>query len=304
MGHRMPPTPRVRTHRTDYASSTQVLENSSPRTDRRDEAPTVSEQEARRSVLRREPLYQQIVADITARIESGELAPNQPLASESEMIHEYGVSRATVRNAMNALRMSGMVVTEHGRATRVRNAPTVITVNVDMTVHRHGWKFRTWEDAEQWAPGEGGHYRTDAGEYGEALDIPASEPVFVNERILRHETGAHAGHSLVIPFSVVLDTPLENDPFLRPAEMYEVLTRAGHSLTWYDAVFVDMDVTPDEIAALHLPPGGAVIVHNRVTLNTTGQGLLFEETRLPAHAAAIITTPAVDTKPGRGRRAT
>lgn len=65
------------------------------------------------------PLYEQIAAIIRERIKSGNLEPRQILPSESHVQQEYGVSRGTVRRAMELLGNEGWTVTVQGRGTFV-----------------------------------------------------------------------------------------------------------------------------------------------------------------------------------------
>jgi GntR family transcriptional regulator len=66
------------------------------------------------------PVYKQVADALRAAIRSGELADGQLLASETELMDRYGVSRNSARNAVALLRVEGLVVTEHGRGTFVR----------------------------------------------------------------------------------------------------------------------------------------------------------------------------------------
>jgi hypothetical protein len=66
------------------------------------------------------PVYQQLAAILRARIESGELAPNRPIPSETALQQEHGVARGTARRAVALLRDEGLVVTVKGRGTFVQ----------------------------------------------------------------------------------------------------------------------------------------------------------------------------------------
>lgn len=67
-----------------------------------------------------QPRYQQIADDIRRRIEAGVLPAGAPLASETEMVAEYGAARETVRKAMATLRAEGLVSTVKARGSHVR----------------------------------------------------------------------------------------------------------------------------------------------------------------------------------------
>jgi GntR family transcriptional regulator len=65
------------------------------------------------------PLYVQITEALTARIESGELAPGDRLPPERELSRALGVNRLTLRRALRSLEAGGMIVRRQGRGTHV-----------------------------------------------------------------------------------------------------------------------------------------------------------------------------------------
>lgn len=65
------------------------------------------------------PLYTQIKEALRAKIIDGTYVAHQRLPSESEMINAFGVSRITVRQAMNDLQKEGLVFKVHGKGTFV-----------------------------------------------------------------------------------------------------------------------------------------------------------------------------------------
>jgi DNA-binding GntR family transcriptional regulator len=65
------------------------------------------------------PPYQQIAADLRARIESGELAPGDMLPSITRLSQEYGVAKGTAVKALNVLRSEGLTRTVAGWGTFV-----------------------------------------------------------------------------------------------------------------------------------------------------------------------------------------
>jgi DNA-binding GntR family transcriptional regulator len=66
------------------------------------------------------PRYRQIADIIRKRIESGALQPERPIPSESAIMQEFGVARATARHAVELLREQGLVVKVPGLGTYVR----------------------------------------------------------------------------------------------------------------------------------------------------------------------------------------
>lgn len=65
------------------------------------------------------PLYQQISADLRDAIESGTYAPKDRIPSEPELSQKYGVSRITVRRAIEELCGEGYLIKHQGRGTFV-----------------------------------------------------------------------------------------------------------------------------------------------------------------------------------------
>jgi GntR family transcriptional regulator len=65
------------------------------------------------------PLYRQIEEDLRARIRSGDLRPGAQLATEQDLMEDYGVSRATVRQALAPLVGQGLLEIRRGLGTYV-----------------------------------------------------------------------------------------------------------------------------------------------------------------------------------------
>jgi DNA-binding GntR family transcriptional regulator len=105
------------------------------------------------------PPYQQVAADLRARIASGELAPGSRLPPYPTLADQYGVGRGTVVRAMEHLRVAGLVETGTGGPGYVRELPVR-----KIAVLRPGAKLATRmpTPAEQ-----------------EALSIEPGVPVFV-----------------------------------------------------------------------------------------------------------------------------
>src|SRR5674476_2799 len=63
-----------------------------------------------------------IVDEIVDRIASGELKDGDMLASQDELARSLGVSRASLREALNRLNLLGLVESRHGSGTFVKTA--------------------------------------------------------------------------------------------------------------------------------------------------------------------------------------
>ena len=65
------------------------------------------------------PVYQQIADRLRERIQSGELVPDRPIPSETQLMQEFGVARLTARKAVRVLVDEGMVYVVRGRGSYV-----------------------------------------------------------------------------------------------------------------------------------------------------------------------------------------
>ena len=82
------------------------------------------------NLLRR---YQQVAAAIEQAIAGGKYLPGQRLASERDLAEEFGVSRPTVRRAVIALEMRGLLEARQGSGVYVRQ-PSITPPPPDLDI--------------------------------------------------------------------------------------------------------------------------------------------------------------------------
>ncbi len=78
------------------------------------------------------PLYHQLKTILLDRVKSGELKANDRLPSEDEIAEQYGISKATVRQAIGELANEGVIRREQGRGTyiaeqKIEQGPRALT---------------------------------------------------------------------------------------------------------------------------------------------------------------------------------
>lgn len=71
-------------------------------------------------MLERTKLIDNIISEIKNKITSGELKNGEMLASQDELAKTMGVSRASLREALNSLELMGLIESKQGRGTFVR----------------------------------------------------------------------------------------------------------------------------------------------------------------------------------------
>jgi len=67
-----------------------------------------------------EPIYAQLVRILQEQITAGKLRPGDRLPSESQLCKHHGVSRMTVRRAINILVEQGVIITKQGQGTFIK----------------------------------------------------------------------------------------------------------------------------------------------------------------------------------------
>lgn len=87
------------------------------------------------SRLIKRPKVSRIVCDdLRSRIESGEFSAGELLTPEYQLAEEYGVSRGTIRAALQELVNDGVVITKHGSGSYVSSGSADINFNIcDLT---------------------------------------------------------------------------------------------------------------------------------------------------------------------------
>jgi GntR family transcriptional regulator, N-acetylglucosamine utilization regulator len=93
------------------------------------------------------PLYRRIETDVRDRIRSGELTPGAQVETEVELMDRYGVSRATVRQALRELVAVGLLEIRRGLGTYVTDRRFEHTIggfySFSREIERHGLEPRT-----------------------------------------------------------------------------------------------------------------------------------------------------------------
>lgn len=65
-------------------------------------------------------VYQQVIEQIKGMIKSGELRPGDKLPSERDLVEHLQVSRTSIREALSALQLIGLVESRHGEGNFIR----------------------------------------------------------------------------------------------------------------------------------------------------------------------------------------
>jgi GntR family transcriptional regulator len=204
------------------------------------------------------PLYHQLQGVLKAEIESGKWRADQQLPSETKLTERFGVSKITVRQALQELAELGYIRREHGRGTFIARrkfdeGPRELTSFTE-EMKRHDMvassrilaQFVVESDAR----------------VSHALVVPARSPVFVLKRVRLAGGEPVSLQTAHIPAEFVPGLVVDAG-----ASLYEILQ---HRYNLYPARAREtyLAAAADRAAAeiLGIPPGSPIFSVERVTL--------------------------------------
>jgi GntR family transcriptional regulator len=207
----------------------------------------------------REVRYRAIADELRGRVESGDLAAGALLPSESELSAAYGVSRVTVRKALELLRDEGLIDARQGFGWFVATAP------VRQSLGRLG----TIEDQ--------------LGELGVGSERRVVGFQFVS---------APARVRQVLGVDSVLEVRRVNRADVEASPFYELVGVPIGSATQTIGAAA---AAPEDAALLAVPVGSPVLVCERITRDVHEQPLLLSEHVFPGHRTEfVVELPQVE----------
>ena len=141
-----------------------------------------------------EPLYKHVQNDLVRKIASGDILEGEALPSEDALCKLYGVSRITVRKALDGLRAEQMIASRKGSGSYVTRPPRVFHGSL-MDVISGAWDERRFISETFGAPPDivREQLRLDAGEpvkIWEIVLVDRGRPLVHTRYYLRQAMGA------------------------------------------------------------------------------------------------------------------
>lgn len=209
--------------------------------------------------MARVPLYREVREGLLERMKgmrAGELIPTEP-----ELEQEFGVSRATVRRAVETLVADGYLARRQGRGTHVRDRPETQDVG----------RVYSWTDEmrSRGVETSSSHLvirRETAGRrVAEELGIKSEDPVVVISRV-RHARGTPI--AIMVNFLDERAVPGLVERGLHQDSLYDELAEAyGLQLVAGEETIRARDATPVEAALLDIEEGASVLNVRRRTVD-------------------------------------
>ncbi|MFF3056881.1 GntR family transcriptional regulator [Streptomyces sp. NPDC057909] len=212
------------------------------------------------------PLYYQLSQQLEAAIEQGRLAPGSLLGNEIELAARLGLSRPTVRQAIQSLVDKGLMVRRRGVGTQV----------VHSQVKRPLELSSLYDDLE--AAGQrpatrvlGNRIEPATARIAAALGVPEGADVHLVERLRSAHDEPMALLRNHVPAGLV-DLGTER---LEATGLYRIMRAAGITLHSARQSVGARLATAEEAAQLAEPEGAPLLTMERTTYDDTGRAVEF-----------------------------
>ena len=233
------------------------------------------------------PLYLRLSRRISEAIEAGAPEPGEVLPSEREMAHLTGLSRVTVRKAVQALVSSGHLVQRRGSGTyvaprveRVEQALSLLTSFSEDMARRGKRVTSVWLARALHSP---------SPEETMALGLAAGDRVARLERVREADGVPLAIERASLPVSIL------PDPVVVGSSLYEVLAARGLQPSRAVQRISAANIGAADAELLGVPVGAAGLRIERISYLPTGRVVEFTRSLYRGDAydfAAELRIPA------------
>lgn len=218
------------------------------------------------------PLYRQLEEIMKQRITNQDWVAGTRIPTETELIEEFGVSRTTVREAVDQLVQEGLLDKLQGRGTFVRRQPLEVPLGpltgfAEEVLERGQIPSATLLSTE---------LSRDFFYEAHQLKVPHGEAVLRIERVRLADGEPIALERTFWPRAVG-ELLLEED--LNRAQFYPILERHGVYLVEADEKILAANASEEEVRILGVEPGEALLEMRRVSYGEDGRPVEFARNR-------------------------
>ncbi|WP_307710777.1 GntR family transcriptional regulator [Streptomyces sp. V1I6] len=236
--------------------------------------------------------YRDIAAALRQQISEGRYEPGDKLPMLTELQAEWGAGYQTVRSAIALLEQEGLVEAVRRRGTIVRERPGKRRVTRSREVYRDELGYYFDPAAQPWVALEPPtvQWGVVPVDVASLMELPLGAEVLIRDRLMGDPDTREPKQlaTSYLPAEVARGTRLA-EPDTGLGGIYDRLEEMGHRpLSWREGVTARMP-SPDEAAALRLPPdvGVPLLRVVRITASPTGQIVELNDTRMSAEEFEI-----------------
>lgn len=191
----------------------------------------------------RRPRYEQIAADLRARIIARELPPDSQLPSNPQLVKQYNASNPTIQNVVEKLKEEGFLYSHQGKGVYVRRRqPFVVEAAPYFTPSPDGFSYEILEVAEVRPPAD----------VVEALELGEDGTAILRRRLMCHRGDPVEVDHSYYPSAIAAGSPLAASGRIKggaPKALAELGFPQRH---FVDTIGVRMPTT-EEVELLDLP---------------------------------------------------
>lgn len=221
------------------------------------------------------PLYHRVLVTIREQIEDGTLNPGEQLPSEAQMCEEFGVSRGTLRRAIDELVQAKLIYKAHGVGTFVTESSIDLSLNAlrglveELKAQGHDPEVRCLHRAIQLA----------TPVIAEALQIREGEPVVYLKRLISSDGDALALTETYYPYKLC-SALMEADPEVK---IYEFLEQElGLKIDYAEQQITPAVASEEEAHTLSIPKDSLLFDMQWITYLDRGVPVFTGRSRLRA----------------------
>lgn len=211
------------------------------------------------------PLYQQIYDLLRAKIMDGTLALNDRLPAEQDLTQVLGVSRITVKRAMNELAVAGLVRRQRGIGTVVIYDVAAPTVKGSFETMIDGLTRMGLETEVQLLDCTIG---TASPAISESLNLKSGKSVQRIVRLRRLDGEPFSYLVTYIPYDIADGY---DDAQLATESLIKLLEQAGHAPVEAEQTITATQAAPAVAANLGVAPGSPLLRIHRIMKDATGR---------------------------------
>lgn len=242
------------------------------------------------------PLHDQVREAIESQIRSGDIPPGSRLQSERELADRLGVSRVTVRRALDALEKEGLVRAAPGSGRYVQEADLAEPPNGLLSFTELGAR-RGLVAASRVI---GKRVRPASLEEAETMTIAPGAELFELDRLRMLDGVAVAVDNTRVPLAAAPELP-EID--FRSASLYDVLQRAGAAVARADYTTEACAASATQARQLGLAPGDPLLLARTTGYDRAGCVVEMGKTFYRGDRYRFHATLVRERRPGGGKTA-